>query len=558
MRVKLKIASRLFLGFGALMVLISLLTGYWLYSGEETKTAFNFVIRFKTNEALDQQAEKQLFQTRFLVWKYLATGEEANFQAAQQVIQEGLDTLDRLIGNTIAPDRLEKAKKLKQLFVQYTGTAEKFHQFRGRNEALESPAARETIAEGNRISAEMEALSDSLLAGYSQAAAGAVQGTVDRIKGATDAALAVGCLSILLGSILSFLISRSIIKPVGAITEAIERLAQGRLDFEVPGQADHDEIGIMARSSEQLRLSLVKAREAEAALTRQKEEAAALRRQEMLRLADSFEDAIGSVATVLSDNAGRMQSLVASLSAMVEQTSRQSEAVAEASEQVSGNVQTAATAAEELTASIGEIGRQMDRSTKVVQAASQDAENADIIMKSLSEMSSRIGEVVGLISSIAGQTNLLALNATIEAARAGESGKGFAVVANEVKTLATQTARATEEIGQQVHAVQNAADQAVQAISGIVGRIGDINEIASAIAASVEEQAAATSEIARNVLQAAHGAQEVSANIGGVADATKGSGAGAQEVLSSTRRLTEEAEKLKTQVKSFLAEVRAS
>jgi len=379
----------------------------------------------------------------------------------------------------------------------------------------------------------------------------------------TDRTILHAAMSIGGGLVLAVVVSLwlseiKISRPLARISDLLGRLADNDLDVAVTTSERTDEIGLLNRSSARLRESLIHARETEEAAARQKEEAAAQRRRDMLALAERFETSVKGVVDSVSANAGQMQALATSLSAMAEQTTRQSSSVAAASDQATTNVQTVAAAADELSLSIREIGQQMSRSSAVTQAAAADARGADSTMRDLAENSAKIDEVVRLITDIASQTNLLALNATIEAARAGDAGKGFAVVANEVKGLANQTARATEEIGQKINAVQTAAGSAVQAIRGIVDRIAEINEIAAAIAASIEQQTAATSEIARNVQQAAQGTQDVSHNIVGVAEVAKQTGQGAQQVLSSAHELTQGADALQSQVSAFLSTVRES
>jgi len=387
---------------------------------------------------------------------------------------------------------------------------------------------------------------------------------LDRTESAAEAAaerwslagltVAVLTLALLIG----WQVSRGIAGPILRMTAAMTALAAGRLDEEIPDRARRDEIGAMGRAVQVFQENAVAVRRLEEAAAAATAQAAADRQAAMHRLADSFQAAVGGVVTGVSAAAAEVRGAAEELAGNAERASRQATTVGTATEQAAANVQLVAAASEELATSVNEISRQVVTSTGITARAVEQARATDGRVQGLAAAANQIGDVVSLIADIAARTNLLALNATIEAARAGETGKGFAVVAAEVKTLATQTAKATEEIGGKVAEMQSATSESVMAIRAIGETIGDMAGIAASIAAAVEEQGAATREIARNVQEAASGTQAVSVNIGGVTEAAGATGAAAGAMLGAAGNLTDQAATLRRQVDAFLTSVRAA
>jgi methyl-accepting chemotaxis protein len=357
---------------------------------------------------------------------------------------------------------------------------------------------------------------------------------------------------------IAFLLARAIVRPVKAMTATMGRLSRGDMSAEIPGTERKDEIGEMAQAVGIFKDSMVEAERLRAEQELQKTEAAAKRKADMGRLASEFEQAVGGIVKTVASAATELRASAQSMSSTAEETNKQAQAVASASNEAAASVQTVASAAEELSSSVDEISRQITQSNEVTSKAVHEAATTNAEVASLATAAQKIGDVVRLIEEIASQTNLLALNATIEAARAGEAGKGFAVVASEVKTLATQTGKATEEISGQIAAVQSATQNSVTAINGISQTIQTISTISGTIAAAVEEQTAATREIARNVQQAAQGTSEVTENIVSVSQAATDTGAAANQVLGSAEELSRQAELLRGELSRFIEVVRAA
>jgi methyl-accepting chemotaxis protein len=384
----------------------------------------------------------------------------------------------------------------------------------------------------------------------------------DRIHGQAQQAL-LALASILAAAFaisvaLVYVMSRSITGPLHALCGTMSELAAGDTGHAVPGLQRGDEIGEMALAVDVFKRSMIEADRLRAEQSEAEKRAVEQRKADTRRLADAFQTAVGGIIEKVSDASAELETAASTLSSTAETTHALSGTVAAASEQASANVQSVASATEQMNASVGEIGRQVQESSDIAAEAVAQAKLTDSRIAELSQAAGRIGDVVKLITSVAEQTNLLALNAAIEAARAGDAGKGFAVVASEVKQLASQTARATEEIGSQIASMQTATQESVAAIKAIGTTIDRISQISSAIAAAVEQQGVATREIARNVSEAAQGTGQVAANIADVNRGASETGSASAQVLASARSLSSESGHLKDEVGRFLTTVRAA
>ena len=501
--------------------------------------------------------EMSLLARNLVIETQLAKMEEykARFDRAREHAEDLLRHLTALPSN----DGQRRAnEQLQQKFATYLALLE-----RGSRHALknDNDVARDLLlvdavplrAElGKLVRAQVDVLDAELQSVRDQ--------TQREAEDAVNALIAAACLGLLSAvGIAALIVVLGVTGPLRALVGILERMARGDVDLAIPQAARGDEIGAVGRAVEGIK-QMVARKAAEEVAARERAEATieVERKRAMLALADAFEQTVGGIVGVVSAAATELQATAGVLTSTATESATQSTAVAAAAGQAAANVQTVAAAAEELGSSIQEIGRQVTNSAQMARGAVDEAGETTQLVEALNQTSNRIGEMVGLIASIASQTNLLALNATIESARAGEAGRGFAVVADEVKALAGQTAKVTEAIAEQIAEIQVATGKAVAAIGAIAARIGEINGATTTIAAAVEQQGAATGEIVRNVTQASTGTEVVTSNIAAVAEVSGQTGVAATQVFGAATELSSQSDRLKTEMLRFLDSVRAA
>ncbi|MFO1107937.1 MAG: methyl-accepting chemotaxis protein [Bradyrhizobium sp.] len=575
----LSIGAKLAISSALVILLVAIMLFMQVTGGGHVRDASATAARQQEVATNSLQSKSALRSLQLGVRDIRLANSTADLQKANDYLsarhQEFNKSTDEMLKLARSPENRARMEKMKSLGQDYVKGAQQIVAVRSEELSLRATGASADAnektarlsAEAGRIArevtlpiaAEVETLSNQITDfalnsnRETRAAADAEATSVERMSLTAGAAVAL----LLIGTCIFSIFS--IARPMTALTGAMKELAGGNFAVVLPGLGRKDEVGGVAEAVELFKMKAAeKAKEEAEAKMKQDEIAARQRKAEMVKLADSFEAAVGEIVDTVSSASTELEASATTLTATAERSQELATTVAAASEEASTNVQSVASATEELSSSVNEISRQVQESARMASEAVGQARTTNERVGELSKAAGRIGDVVELINTIAGQTNLLALNATIEAARAGEAGRGFAVVASEVKALAEQTAKATGEISQQISSIQGATQESVSAIREISGTIEKLSEISSTIAAAVEEQGAATQEISRNVQQAAQGTQQVSSNITDVQRGASETGSASAQVLSAAQMLSGDSNRLKTEVTRFLDTVRAA
>ncbi|MGY8666292.1 methyl-accepting chemotaxis protein [Bradyrhizobium sp. UFLA05-109] len=486
----------------------------------------------KTRKAI----EEMLAQFRELM-EAVGKTTDGKVQAMLPGVHQALSVYEQALNDTMSATDAAASQKI-------TDTAAKLR---------DAVAKSRTAAE--KLSSELKAVAERLddrVQEYSQK-------TSDEYASKSKTLIVISIASVLAGTLFGVLIGQfGVARPIRSIVALLQQLATGNYDVEVHSTDRRDEVGEVAKTALAFKENGLAKFRMEAEQKEADTHAAAQRKADMVRLADSFESAVGQIVETVSSASTELEASAGTLTTSADHSQQLATTVAAASEQASANVQSVASATEELSSSVSEISRQVQESARMAGDAVSQARATTECVGELSKAAARISDVVELINTIASQTNLLALNATIEAARAGDAGRGFAVVASEVKALAEQTAKATDEISQQISGIQAATQDSVTSIKEISGTIEKLSEVSSTIAAAVEEQGAATQEISRNVQQAAQGTHQVSTNITDVQRGAAETGSASSQVLSAAQSLASDSNRLKLEVGRFLSSVRAA